>query len=48
MTSVQVPVFVLGLCRFVLAVLDIMQSSGQTNKHRTGHKMASQNMVRQC
>lgn len=48
MTSIQVPVFMLGLYRFVLNVWDIMQSSGQMKKHWTGQKLASQNLLHQC
>jgi hypothetical protein len=48
MTSIQVHVFILGLCRFVLTVLDIIQSSGQMKKLWTGHTMASRNLAHQC
>jgi hypothetical protein len=47
-TSIQVPVFILGLCRFVLNVWDTMQGSGEMKKHWTGQNLASRNLLHQC
>jgi len=47
-TSIQFPVFMLGLYRFVLYVWDITQSSGQMKKYWTGQKLASQNLLHLC